>query len=146
MTLISLSNISFLRSLHFPFIHKSSKALAFIAAFSIVLYAWFAAVFYYKKAEKKFGPTANKRQPNSPSYLAPKIPNSKNVAHTPSADFEASDTSALVAGQKVEHQKFGFGEVIKMEGAAHNPIATVKFEHNGEKKIMLNYARLRILG
>ena len=99
-----------------------------------------------QQAEKKFGPTANKRQPNSPSYLAPKIPTSKNVAHTPSADFEASDTSALVAGQKVEHQKFGFGEVIKMEGAAHNPIATVKFEHNGEKKIMLNYARLRILG
>lgn len=40
---------------YFPFIHKSSIALAFIAAFSIVLYAWFATVFYYKKAEKKFG-------------------------------------------------------------------------------------------
>ena len=49
------------------------------------------------------------------------------------------------AGDKVEHQKFGFGEVLKLEGAAHNPIATVKFEHNGEKKIMLNYAKLRIL-
>ena len=52
----------------------------------------------------------------------------------------------LKEGQKVEHQKFGFGEVMKMEGAAHNPIATVKFEHNGEKKIMLNYAKLRIIG
>ena len=48
-------------------------------------------------------------------------------------------------GQKVEHQKFGFGEVIKKEGAAHNPIATIKFETNGEKKIMLNYAKLRII-
>jgi DNA helicase-2/ATP-dependent DNA helicase PcrA len=56
-----------------------------------------------------------------------------------------SDTSNLQAGQKVEHQKFGFGEVIKMEGASHNPIATVQFELNGEKKIMLNYAKLRIL-
>jgi DNA helicase-2/ATP-dependent DNA helicase PcrA len=45
----------------------------------------------------------------------------------------------------VEHQKFGFGEVIKLEGSAHNPIATVKFDLNGEKKIMLNYAKLRIL-
>jgi len=45
----------------------------------------------------------------------------------------------------VEHQKFGFGEVLKMEGAAHNPIATVNFELNGEKKIMLNYAKLRIV-
>jgi len=53
--------------------------------------------------------------------------------------------SNLQVGQKVEHQKFGFGEVIKKEGAAHNPIATIKFENNGEKKIMLNYAKLRII-
>jgi DNA helicase-2/ATP-dependent DNA helicase PcrA len=72
---------------------------------------------------------------------APKV-----VVHVPSADFAASDTSGLQEGQKVEHQKFGFGEVLKMEGSAHNPIATVKFEHNGEKKIMLNYAKLRIVG
>jgi len=65
--------------------------------------------------------------------------------HVPSADFVASDTSALQVGQKIEHQKFGFGEVTKMEGAAHNPVATVKFELNGEKKIMLNYAKLRIV-
>ena len=62
------------------------------------------------------------------------------------ARFIASDTTNLQAGQKVEHQKFGFGEVVKMEGSAHNPIATVKFELNGEKKIMLNYAKLRIIG
>ena len=41
---------------------------------------------------------------------------------------------------KVEHQKFGFGEVIKMEGAAHNPIATVKFEAERRKE---NHAQLR---
>jgi DNA helicase-2/ATP-dependent DNA helicase PcrA len=80
----------------------------------------------------------------TPSYLVPSSrPQTKE--HTPSPDFVPSDTSNLQAGQKVEHQKFGFGEVLKMEGAAHNPIATVKFEHNGEKKIMLNYAKLRIV-
>jgi len=79
-----------------------------------------------------------------PSYLTPSTrPQTKE--HIPSPDFVASDTSNLQPGQKVEHQKFGFGEVLKMEGAAHNPIATVKFELNGEKKIMLNYAKLRIL-
>ncbi|HEX7846857.1 MAG TPA: 3'-5' exonuclease, partial [Chitinophagaceae bacterium] len=81
----------------------------------------------------------------SPSYLAPKTTYAKVVEHKPSADFIASDTSNLQAGQKVEHQKFGFGEVLKLEGAAHNPIATVKFDLNGEKKIMLNYAKLRII-
>ena len=82
---------------------------------------------------------------SKPSYLSPQAQIPKVKEHTPSADFVASDTTNLQAGQKVEHQKFGFGEVMKMEGATHNPIATVKFEHNGEKKIMLNYAKLRII-
>jgi DNA helicase-2/ATP-dependent DNA helicase PcrA len=88
------------------------------------------------------GPAAAK---STPSYLPPKGVPVKVKEHVPSADFEASDTSNLKEGQKVEHQKFGFGEVMKLEGAAHNPIATVKFENNGEKKIMLNYAKLRII-
>ena len=97
-------------------------------------------------AERRYGPPKkNKKTSDAPSYLAPKTTLAKVVEHVPSADFVASDTSNLQTGQKVEHQKFGFGEVIKMEGAAHNPIATVKFEHNGEKKIMLNYAKLRII-
>lgn len=79
---------------------------------------------------------------DKPAYLTTR-PQTKE--HTPSPDFKASDTSKLQVGQKVEHQKFGFGEVMKMEGAAHNPVATVKFELNGEKKIMLNYAKLRIV-
>jgi len=79
-----------------------------------------------------------------PSYMSP-VARPQTKEHVPSADFVASDISNLQVGQKIEHQKFGFGEVIKMEGAAHNPIATVKFELNGEKKIMLNYAKLRII-
>lgn len=100
-----------------------------------------------KEAEKRYGAPPSKKAsttPSTPSYLAPKQ-QSKPVEHVPSPDFVASDISNLQVGQRVEHQKFGFGEVIKMEGSAHNPIATVKFDTNGEKKIMLNYARLRIL-
>ena len=93
-------------------------------------------------AEKYYGAPPGKT--STPSYIIPK-PINKTVEHVPSEGFTASDTSNLQAGQKVEHQKFGYGEVTKMEGAAHNPIATVKFELNGEKKIMLNYAKLRIL-
>lgn len=99
-----------------------------------------------REAEKRYGPPPSKKPASSAaSFLTPKGVPPKVVEHQPSADFKASDTSNLQVGQRVEHQKFGFGEVMKMEGAAHNPIATVKFEHNGEKKIMLNYAKLRIL-
>ena len=79
-----------------------------------------------------------------PAYMVTS-PVVKVKEHIPTEGFAPSDTSNLQEGQKIEHQKFGFGEVIKMEGAAHNPVATVKFEHNGEKKIMLNYAKLRIV-
>ena len=99
-----------------------------------------------QEAERRYGPPPSKdKASTAPSYLAPKSVPPKVKEHTPSPDFVASDTTNLQVGQKVEHQKFGFGEVTSMEGAAHNPIATVKFEHNGEKKIMLNYAKLRIL-
>jgi DNA helicase II / ATP-dependent DNA helicase PcrA len=95
-----------------------------------------------RQAERQYGPP--EKGEVKPAYISPK-PYTKTVEHTPSADFIASDTSNLQVSQKVEHQKFGFGEVIKMEGSGHNPVATVKFEHNGEKKIMLNYAKLRII-
>jgi DNA helicase-2/ATP-dependent DNA helicase PcrA len=99
-----------------------------------------------QQATQKYGPPPSKKPTNSkPEYmpiqpLAPKV-----VAHIPSADFTASDTSGLEVGQKVEHQKFGFGIVKAMEGSAHNPVATIDFAQNGEKKIMLNYAKLRIV-
>jgi len=95
-----------------------------------------------RDAERRYGPPPKKE--SMPSYLqqptAPKV-----VEHKPAADFVASDTSNLQEGQRVEHQKFGFGTVTKIEGSKQNPIATVSFEKNGEKKIMLNYAKLRIV-
>jgi DNA helicase-2/ATP-dependent DNA helicase PcrA len=84
------------------------------------------------------------RKQTTPSYaVTPARPKVKD--HVPSEDFAASETKDLREGQKVEHMKFGFGRIVKMEGASHNPIATIDFEMNGQKKIMLNYARLRIV-
>lgn len=96
------------------------------------------------QAEKQYGAPPGRKKEAAPAYLGPK-PQTKVTEHQPSAGFSASDTSDLQTGQRVEHQKFGFGEVMKIEGSTHNPIAMVKFELNGEKKIMLNYAKLRII-
>jgi DNA helicase II / ATP-dependent DNA helicase PcrA len=79
------------------------------------------------------------------SSLASSNAKPKEVTHVPSANFVPSDVSQLQLGSRVEHQKFGFGEVIKLEGSSHNPVATIKFDVNGEKKIMLNYAKLMIV-
>ena len=95
-----------------------------------------------KSGEHLPGAAAPKRE--TPPYVGPSKAAPKVVAHTPTPNFTPSDASKIEVGQRVEHTKFGFGKVMSLEGAAHNPVATVQFEHNGEKKIMLNYARLRI--
>lgn len=66
--------------------------------------------------------------------------------HAPSIDFQADDPATMEPGMKVEHQKFGFGTILTMEGGSNNRIANIDFgAGHGQKKIMLNYARLRIV-
>lgn len=69
----------------------------------------------------------------------------KNYGHVASADFLPSDPEAIEEGMRIEHQKFGFGVVQTIEGRSHNRIARIEFEQAGEKRIMLNYAKLMIV-
>jgi DNA helicase-2/ATP-dependent DNA helicase PcrA len=89
--------------------------------------------------------SSKKAEGSKPSYLPVVAPHTLNKNHIPSANFTACDPSALEAGNKIEHQKFGFGVIKEIEGSAHNPIAIILFDKNGEKKIMLNYAKLSII-
>lgn len=76
----------------------------------------------------------------------PFSPGKKAISHTPSPGFMPDSPDSLQNGMEVEHLKFGYGKIIHMEGAPNNRIATILFpEGGGEKKIMLNYARLRIV-
>lgn len=67
------------------------------------------------------------------------------ATHQPSEGFAPSDTSILVEGQKVEHPKFGFGVVSKMDINGTDRKATVKFDSVGEKTLLLSFAKLRIV-
>ncbi|MCX6331314.1 MAG: UvrD-helicase domain-containing protein [Bacteroidetes bacterium] len=87
----------------------------------------------------------NKEAGSKPSYMPVVPPSTLNKNHIPSENFTAADPSSLEAGMKIEHQKFGFGVIKEIEGSAHNPIALIFFDKNGEKKIMLNYAKLSII-
>ena len=89
--------------------------------------------------------TASSVASSKPSYLPVTPPSTLNKNHIPSANFTAADPTSLEEGMKVEHQKFGFGIIKTIEGSAHNPIANILFDLNGEKKIMLNYAKLSII-
>ncbi len=98
----------------------------------------------HDRMRRGFGNSSEKQAPAKTIInIPPARPQTKE--HVPTPNFVASHTNDLEEGQQVEHQKFGFGKITKLEGASHNPIATIVFELNGEKKIMLNYAKLRIV-
>jgi DNA helicase-2/ATP-dependent DNA helicase PcrA len=71
-------------------------------------------------------------------------PVKKESAYVAPADFTPSDTSALVVGMKVEHPKFGFGQVIAMDENGAGRKAKVKFDNFGEKTLLLSFAKLKI--
>ncbi len=99
----------------------------------------------FDRMRRGFGNAAEKQPPPPKSVINIPAARPQTKEHVPSENFIPSDTSQLQVGNKVEHQKFGFGQVMKLEGASHNPIATILFDLNGEKKIMLNYAKLSII-
>ncbi len=79
-----------------------------------------------------------KKQPET------RLPTAMHV-HTPNPDFKPSNTNGLQEGQLVEHPKFGFGKVQKIETEGLNKKASIQFEHFGEKTLLLSFAKLRII-
>ncbi|MFA6834281.1 MAG: ATP-dependent DNA helicase, partial [Bacteroidaceae bacterium] len=66
------------------------------------------------------------------------IPPSLNPAIT-------GDQPLLIKGQSIEHERFGLGEVISVEGVGDNAKAKIKFQHAGEKQLLLRFARFKVL-
>ena len=67
------------------------------------------------------------------------------TAHTPSGNFTPSNPTELKAGQRVEHQKFGFGKITRLELMGTSQKATVEFDTQGEKTLLLSFAKLRVV-
>jgi DNA helicase-2/ATP-dependent DNA helicase PcrA len=68
----------------------------------------------------------------------------KTSVYRPAADFAPSDTSSLKEGMKVEHPKFGFGSVLKIEQLGAERKARINFTDFGEKTLLLSFAKLKI--
>jgi len=66
-------------------------------------------------------------------------------AHVPTEGFAPSDTSGLQTGMEVEHERFGFGKVISLEGSKPDTKATIFFKELGQKQLLLKFAKLRIV-
>ncbi len=66
-------------------------------------------------------------------------------AHVPTPGFAPSDTSKLQVGMEVEHERFGFGKVLTLEGNKPDIKATIFFKEIGQKQLLLKFAKLRIV-
>ena len=56
-----------------------------------------------------------------------------------------SSSCGLQEGMKIEHQRFGRGTVLKIEGTGENTKATVEFVHSGTKQLLLKYAKFTLV-
>ncbi|WP_374950908.1 ATP-dependent helicase [Mucilaginibacter sp.] len=66
-------------------------------------------------------------------------------AHVPSPGFKPSDTANLQVGMQVEHERFGFGKVLTLEGNKPDIKATIFFKEIGQKQLLLKFAKLSIV-
>ena len=86
------------------------------------------------------------RQPEKP--VDPFGPNFKRLYQAVAPRPMATDASPsdLHEGVKIEHQRFGIGTVIKIEGTGENTKATVEFRNAGTKQLLLKFAKFKIIG
>ena len=93
------------------------------------------------------------RDPFSPSFkrtLAASGGNLRRISsvvnHTPaSASRLSAAPSGLQEGQTIEHERFGIGTVVKLEGTGENQKATVQFRNSGTKQLLLKFARFKVI-
>ena len=86
--------------------------------------------------------TYRKPEPAPHTWQRPTPPPS---AHTPSPGFSPSPVAALQAGQRVEHDRFGYGTILSLEGEGPNKKAVVEFDNGGTKTLLLKFAKLRVV-
>jgi DNA helicase-2/ATP-dependent DNA helicase PcrA len=81
------------------------------------------------------GPSAYPARPKLRKVIKP-----ENKLVTP---FNGSDPSEFSEGDTVQHERFGNGIIVSIEGVLPNTTASVEFEKNGRKKLLLRFAKLK---
>jgi DNA helicase-2/ATP-dependent DNA helicase PcrA len=69
-----------------------------------------------------------------------------HINSSPTTTHTSTNNTSLSEGNYIEHERFGIGQVIKIEGSSENTKATVKFENTGTKQLLLRFARFKVIG
>ena len=98
-----------------------------------------------------YGTKFSDRERPKAQVIAPTVPkNLKKVSavsgsSTRSASAGSASVTGVQAGQMIEHERFGLGEVIRVEGTGDNAKATIHFKNAGDKQLLLRFARFKVI-
>jgi len=101
-----------------------------------------AARFRKEEVRQQIRPRAQVIAPTLPRNLK-KVASSS--AENQSAQSMQTSLGELRVGQNIQHERFGMGEVTKLEGSGDNAKATIRFRHAGEKQLLLRFARFTVI-
>ena len=85
-------------------------------------------------------------KPVPPRNLKRIVPASSASSISQGVSSGKADTHGVEVGRLIEHERFGRGEVVRLEGSGDNCKATVRFENAGDKQLLLKFARFKIIG
>ena len=94
-----------------------------------------------KNTYKKINVPIGQRNPLDNGYKS--VNQSREIESDP--NFKADNPALIQAGMNIEHQRFGKGKVIQIEGKGSNQKALVFFQSVGEKQLLLKFAKLKIV-
>ena len=93
----------------------------------------------YPRPASQLRPLRPTLSPFSSRTAKPVVPSGPTAATTPSS------ASVLTVGTQIEHERFGKGVVVKVEGTGENTKATVTFQNVGTKQLLLKFARFKVI-
>ena len=85
-------------------------------------------------------------KPVPPRNLKRIVPASSASSISQGVSLGKADTHGVEVGRLIEHERFGRGEVVRLEGSGDNCKATVRFDNAGDKQLLLKFARFKIIG
>lgn len=101
----------------------------------------------YEREPRETGPSMfdGGPMPEEPHRFVPPRTLRRIPDASPSATSTGPSAGGLSAGMWIEHERFGKGEVTRVEGSGDNCKATVQFQHAGVKQLLLKFARFKII-
>ena len=101
----------------------------------------------YEREPRESGPSMfdGGPMPEEPHRFVPPRTLRRIPDATPSTASSSPSAGGLSAGMWIEHERFGKGEVTKVEGSGDNCKATVQFQHAGVKQLLLKFARFKVI-